>query len=103
VEYPALDRIENLVSNIDTWQRQMADRIAEMDQQGIEGKGDSGMITATSASDGRITAIAIDPRAMRLGSQDLAADLLQAVQRAQQAAGEKIRDVVKGVMGEIPR
>lgn len=102
MEFPALDRIEKIVSNLDTWQREMAERMAELDTRGVEATSDSGQVTAASSGGGQVLRLVIDPRAMRKGSEDLAAEVLQAIQRAQQAAAEQVRKVLKDVLEENP-
>ena len=42
--FPALDRIEALARNLDGWQRQLADRMAELEQTSAEGVSDSGLV-----------------------------------------------------------
>jgi DNA-binding protein YbaB len=103
VEYPALDRIERMVSNMDTWQRQMSEQIAEVDQHGVEGTSESGLVTAASSSGGQILRVHIEPRAMRMPSEDLAKEVVAAIQQAQQAASEKVREMMRSVIGEDPR
>ena len=103
MELPGLERIERMVSNMDTWQRQMSEQIAEVDQNGVEGSSESGLITAASSSGGQIVRLHIEPRAMRMPSEDLAKEVLAAIQQAQQAASEKVRAMMKSVIGEDPR
>ena len=102
MEFPALDRIERMVSNMDTWQREMAEKMAEVDETGVEGVSDSGLVTAASSSGGQILRLKIEPRAMRLPSEDLASQTLEAIRRAQQAAGDKVREMLRTMVGEDP-
>ena len=46
-----------------------------------------------------ITDVRLDPRAMRFGSQDLAAEFLQAAERAQDNAAELSKEAVKALLG----
>jgi len=102
VEFPALDRIERMVSNMDTWQREMAEKMAEVDETGVEAASESGLVTAASSSGGQIVRLHIEPRAMRLPSEDLAKEMLEAIRKAQKAAADKVREMLRTMVGEAP-
>ncbi|MEV4135998.1 hypothetical protein AB0J72_27995 [Dactylosporangium sp. NPDC049742] len=50
-----------------------------------------------------VTDVQLDPRAMRFGSRDLAADILQAVKRAQDDAAELSKEAVKALLDPVFR
>ncbi|MFI7519073.1 YbaB/EbfC family nucleoid-associated protein [Micromonospora globbae] len=100
--FPALDRIEALARNLDGWQRQLADRMAELEQSSAQGVSDSGLVTVTAAADGKILSTEINARAMRLDSYTLAEEFTAAANRAQEAAAARVREIVGEVMGDAP-
>ncbi|MGW5558845.1 YbaB/EbfC family nucleoid-associated protein [Micromonospora sp. NPDC003944] len=98
--FPALDRIEALARNLDGWQRQLADRMAELEQSSAEGVSDSGLVRVTAAADGKIVSTELNARAMRLDSYTLAEEFTTAANRAQEAAAAQVRELVGEVIGE---
>lgn len=98
--FPALDRIEALARNLDGWQRQLADRMAELEQTSAEGVSDSGLVRVTAAADGKIISSEVNARAMRLDSYTLAEEFTAAANRAQEAAAARVRELVGEVIGE---
>ena len=101
--FPALDRIEALARNLDGWQRQLADRMAELEQTSAEGVSDSGLVRVTAAADGKIVSTELNARAMRLDSYSLAEEFTAAANRAQEAAAARVRELVGEVIGEPRR
>ncbi|MET8120579.1 YbaB/EbfC family nucleoid-associated protein [Micromonospora sp. NPDC005189] len=98
--FPGLDRIEALARNLDGWQRQLADRMAELEQTSAEGVSDSGLVRVTAAADGKIVSAELNARAMRLDSYSLAEEFTTAANRAQEAAAARVRELVTEVIGE---
>ena len=98
--FPALDRIEALARNLDGWQRQLADRMAELEQTSAEGVSDSGLVRVTAAADGKIVSTELNARAMRLDSYSLAEEFTAAANRAQEAAAARVRELVGEVIGD---
>ncbi|GAA1499649.1 hypothetical protein GCM10009827_002580 [Dactylosporangium maewongense] len=102
-EYPSLDRLEALVQGLDAMSRDLGDRLGALAGQTAEGVSDSGLVLVKATTDGAVTDIQLDPRAMRFGSQDLAADVLQAVKRAQDNAAELSKEAVKALLDPVSR
>lgn len=77
----------------------LRDRLAE-----VRGRGEAadGRVVAETTQDGALTGLAIDPRAMRLGSDRLAEAILRASARAAQAAGERAADLVTPFLAGTP-
>jgi DNA-binding protein YbaB len=101
-EYPSLDRLEALVQGLDTMSRDLGDRLGALAGQSAEGISDSGLVLVVASVDGAITDVRIDPRAKRAGSQDLAAEFLQAATRAQERAAELSKEAVRALLDPIP-
>jgi DNA-binding protein YbaB len=88
---PEIDRL------LDSFQADVAeldrlkDRIAE-----VRGRGEAadGKVVVELSPTGALAGLTIDPRAMRLGSDELAAAILE-------AAGEAARDVEEGLAGMV--
>ncbi|MED7925120.1 YbaB/EbfC family nucleoid-associated protein [Nonomuraea sp. LP-02] len=77
----------------------LRDRLAE-----VRGRGEAadGRVVAETTQDGALTGLAIDPRAMRLGSDRLAEAILRASARAARAAGERAADLVTPFLAGTP-
>ncbi|KOX14946.1 YbaB/EbfC family nucleoid-associated protein [Micromonospora profundi] len=100
--FPGLDRIEALARNLDGWQRELARKMAEIEQSNAEGTSDSGLVRVTAAADGTIMSTEIDARAMRLDSYTLAEEFTAAAARAQEAAAARVSELVGEVIGDAP-
>jgi DNA-binding protein YbaB len=86
--------IERLLAqfNADVAQvEQLRDRITE-----VRGRGEAadGRVVAETAPTGALVGLTIDPRAMRLGSDELAAAILEAAGAAARNAEEEMTDLV---------
>ena len=66
MEYPALERIEQLVKSLDGLQQRMADRVDELRGQPVEVSDEAGMLRVVADHGGRIERVEISARAMRL-------------------------------------
>ncbi|WP_329085904.1 YbaB/EbfC family nucleoid-associated protein [Streptosporangium sp. NBC_01469] len=62
----------------------------------VRGRGEAaqGRVTAEASLTGALISLTIDPRAMRLGSGELAEAILQAADGAARDAGERARELV---------
>lgn len=98
MDHPALDRIESLVNGLTSMQEGLSSRLEEIAQAPAEGISDSGLVTVQARSDGRIVDVRLDPQAMRLYSEDLAAEFAQAATRAQDAAAATAKDQVRSLL-----
>ncbi|MDG4778630.1 YbaB/EbfC family nucleoid-associated protein [Micromonospora sp. WMMD961] len=100
--FPGLDRIEALARNLDSWQRELAGRMTELEDSSAEGVSDSGLVRVTAAADGTIVSTEVNARAMRLDSYTLAEEFTAAAKRAQEAAAARVRELVGEVMADAP-
>ncbi|MDP9849339.1 YbaB/EbfC family nucleoid-associated protein [Streptosporangium lutulentum] len=64
-----------------------------------EGHAAGEMIRAVTDSAGRLLKLTLNPRVMRMDSEELAKELCAAVQRAQAAGERKTRELVGGTLG----
>jgi DNA-binding protein YbaB len=99
MSFPALERIEALTRNLDAWQRDLAARVGDLADSTAQGESDSGLVQVTAAADGKILAVHLNPRAMRLDSQTLGEEVTAAANRAQDAAAARVRELVAEVIG----
>ncbi len=102
MEYPALDRLEALVHGLEAMQGDLNDRLTDISTTISEGVGDSGLVIVRARADGTLTDVHLDPRAMRMPSQDLANEFLQAASRAQAAAAGTTKDAVRTLLEPLP-
>lgn len=100
--FPGLDRIEALARNLDSWQRELAGKMTELEDSSAEGVSDSGLVRVTAAADGTIVSTDVNARAMRLDSYTLAEEFTAAAKRAQDAAAARVRELVGEVMADAP-
>jgi DNA-binding protein YbaB len=100
--FPGLDRIEALARNLDSWQRELAGKMTELEESSAEGMSDSGLVRVTAAADGTIVSTEVNARAMRLDSYTLAEEFTAAAKRAQEAAAARVRELVGEVMADAP-
>ncbi|MEU7652354.1 YbaB/EbfC family nucleoid-associated protein [Micromonospora taraxaci] len=100
--FPGLDRIEALARNLDSWQRELAGKMTELEDSSAEGMSDSGLVRVTAAADGTIVSTEVNARAMRLDSYTLAEEFTTAAKRAQEAAAARVRELVGEVMADAP-
>ncbi|GGP10710.1 YbaB/EbfC family nucleoid-associated protein [Nonomuraea glycinis] len=64
------------------------------------GRGDGGHVHAAVAADGRVLKVAIEPRAVREGSEALADEIVLTVRRAQQDALRQVDSLVRESLAE---
>jgi DNA-binding protein YbaB len=72
--------------------------------EGVVGTGESrdGQVRVSVAASGRVTEIALAPRAMRMESQKLAEELLIVAQQAHDDAEAKVKALMADVLGDTP-
>lgn len=80
------DPIESLAAHIIEANEQIASIRAQLNDVGGRGTAASGRVSAEVSAEGRLTGLKIDSRAMRLGSEALAEEILTAVFLAQEKA-----------------
>ena len=76
-------------------------RLMEEGLSDLTGEGQSAgeMIRAVTDSAGRLLKLTLNPRVMRMDSQELAEELCAAVRRAQADGERKTRELVGGILG----
>ncbi|GGO72984.1 YbaB/EbfC family nucleoid-associated protein [Nonomuraea cavernae] len=60
-------------------------------------------ITVQVSSSGELTSLRIDPRAMKMGSEELAEAILDAARRATEDAARRLMDLTRPYLGEDDR
>jgi len=99
VEYPALERIEQLVKSLDGLQQRMADRVDELRAQPVEVSDEAGLLRVVADHGGRIERVEISARAMRLGSPELSDEITALVRKAQQVATDRLQESMRETLG----
>lgn len=102
MDYPALDRLESLVTGLSRMSDDLSGRLAELGTQTSTGTSDSGLVTVEVKSTGAVAGVRIDPRAMRLASEDLAEEFRLATVRAQEAAAATAAQRVRMLLEPLP-
>lgn len=83
--------------------RRLKDVGGELGQIKGVGEGAGGKVKARTDADGRVIQVTLDPRAMRLSSQDLAEEITLAVQRAQDDGDAQRERLLGASVGEGPQ
>lgn len=99
MEYPALERIEQLVKSLDGLQQRMGERVDELRAQPVEVSDDNGLLRVVADHGGRIERVEISARAMRCGSEELSEEITALVRRAQQVAADRMQESMRDVLG----
>lgn len=91
--------LDNATYDVEQSARRVQDARGELDA--IVGSGESaeGNVRITTDVSGRVLSIHLDPRAMKLGSRDLADELLVAVRRAQDDSDAQRERIMSGALG----
>ena len=74
----------------------LADRVAGLTASAT---GDAGAIRVTVASSGNVTALGLDDRVQRLRGDDLAAEIMRTMRRAQAGLSERVAEAVDETVG----
>jgi DNA-binding protein YbaB len=101
-EYPALDRLGALINGLTDMGSRLSERIDRLAEQSAEGISDSGHVIVRARNDGGIIDVRLDPRAMRIPSQNLAEEFLQAAKRAQEQAARMSTEAVRTLLDPVP-
>lgn len=90
---PRLDALERMVKESERSMRELMEAMREL--QNIEGQGESrsGAVSAQVNAEGRLADVRIGARAMRLGSDELAKEVLEAVRAAQDDHERQAREI----------
>ena len=99
MEYPALERIEQLVKSLDGLQQRMGERVDELRGQPVEVCDEAGMLRVVADHGGRIERVEISSRAMRYGSEELSEEITALVRKAQQVATDRLQESMREALG----
>lgn len=102
MEYPALDRLGALAQGLQRMSGELSAKLAELSATTSTGASDSGLVTVEVHSTGAIAGVQLDPRAMRMFSEDLAEEFRQAATRAQEAASAAAKERVRTLLEPLP-
>lgn len=89
---PQLDRI---MAEFQANAREFSDVMGQVGDVVGEGASPDGKIRVRVTASGQLTGLQIDPRAMRLGSQELADAILEASRRATDDAARRVLEVTR--------
>ncbi|MDH2427930.1 YbaB/EbfC family nucleoid-associated protein [Sphaerisporangium sp. TRM90804] len=96
-----LDHLERVLRQTEEALRGLADAHARVRQVTGEGEGAGGMVKAVADGTGRLTAITLNPRVMRLDPAELGREATKAIQAAQEAAGRGAQEIVDGARAGV--
>lgn len=100
MEYPALERFERLADKLDDLHARMQEQLDALRAEPCQVVDDSGLISVAVDHGGRVEQVTLDPRAMRMSSEELAERLTATARRAQEEAAARLRNVLHEVTGE---
>lgn len=98
-EFPALDRLEKLATEMAERSRTieaMSEQLSEIEVTVEEADGE---VRVIAGEGGHISRIELDPRAMRMSSEQLADALTKACKQAVQAYEDRVLELMSPVMG----
>jgi DNA-binding protein YbaB len=99
VEYPALERLEQLANSLDDLQFKLNSRVEELRSQPVEVSSDNGAVRVTADHAGRVSRVEIGARAMRYSPEELGAEITATIQRAQREATTRLQNSMREVLG----
>ncbi|WP_326825247.1 YbaB/EbfC family nucleoid-associated protein [Streptosporangium sp. NBC_01756] len=94
-----LDELDQVVQGSERSLRDLAAAMTGLGEVTGSGESRSGLVSARVGADGRVTDVAIASRGMRLDSDALSKEVLEAVQAAQDAQGRQARELVSSPLG----
>ncbi|MFB4292808.1 YbaB/EbfC family nucleoid-associated protein [Nonomuraea sp. ATR24] len=95
--------VSGLIRQVEGLVDAFAGALRELEQRQLTGTDDTGRVTATVTGAGRLTRVAIDPRAMRdLDHAELGQAVLQAVSAARGAMTEGLDELTRALPGPPP-
>ncbi|MER6946237.1 YbaB/EbfC family nucleoid-associated protein [Nonomuraea sp. NPDC000554] len=97
-----LDDLNQITERAEQTQRRLTSAASEI--QGINGVGESadGRIQARTDANGRLIEVTLDPRAMKMSSQDLGEEITLAVRRAWDDGEARREQLMRDAVGELP-
>ena len=83
-------------------QGELTTKLADISGTTAEGGSDSGLVTVRAQSAGTIVGVEVDPRAMRIFSEDPAAEFQQAATRAQETVAAATKEEIRTLLEPLP-
>ncbi|MFC6017605.1 YbaB/EbfC family nucleoid-associated protein [Plantactinospora solaniradicis] len=99
MEYPALDRLEQLANSLDGLQDRMNRRVEELRQQPVELESESGAVRVSVDHGGRVDRVDITSRGMRYSPDQLGSEITGTIRRAQREATRRLQESMREVLG----
>lgn len=99
MEYPALDRLEQLANSLDGLQDRMSRRVEELRQQPVELESESGAVRVSVDHGGRVDRVDITSRGMRYSPDQLGSEITGTIRRAQREATRRLQESMREVLG----
>lgn len=96
-----LELLEQMIRQAEEVMRGLADVQAQIRRVSGEGQAADGLVRARADGRGRVTAITLDPRVMRLDAAALSAEVTRAVRAAQAAAKERTDSLVATAQSRV--
>ncbi|MEU8249394.1 YbaB/EbfC family nucleoid-associated protein [Nonomuraea sp. NPDC048916] len=94
---PDLDR---LMAEFKANSRELSDVMEQVGEVRGQATSADDKIRVQVSSSGQLTSLRIDPRAMKLGSQELADAIMDAARRATEDAARRLMDVTRPYLGD---
>ncbi|MEO3875657.1 YbaB/EbfC family nucleoid-associated protein [Nonomuraea sp. B12E4] len=92
--------LDRLMAEFQTNSREFSDVIGRVGEVTGEAESPDGRIKVRVSSSGQLTALRIDPRAMRLGSEELADAIMDLSRRATEDAARHLMEVTRPYLGD---
>lgn len=103
-EFPALDRLERLASEMSERAASLEQLTSRLDQIEVTVEEADGNVQVTAGPGGHVKRVDLDPRAMRMGSDELGEAITRACARAVTAYEERVAEAMTSLTdqpGEI--
>ncbi|TDC41302.1 YbaB/EbfC family nucleoid-associated protein [Micromonospora sp. KC213] len=96
-----LSGLEALAGRLADVERRFAGVQAELDELAGTGVDETGLVSVTVDAAGELTDLTFQPTALRYGTAELTAMVLQAYRRARSAAGERLAERTDGLTAQL--
>lgn len=98
-EFPALDRLEKLATEMAERSRTIEAMSQQLNEIEVTVEEADGVVRVVAGEGGHVSRVELDPRAMRLSSEELAEALTRACQRAVQEYENHVMELMSPVIG----
>ncbi|MEE6257530.1 YbaB/EbfC family nucleoid-associated protein [Plantactinospora sonchi] len=99
MEYPALDRLEQLANSLDNLQYKLNSRVEELRARPVEVSNGNDAVRVAADHAGRVSRVEVTARAMRYSPEELSAEITSTIQRAQREATNRLQTSMREVLG----